>query len=64
MAQVAIDTYEAKMVYKPPNSDKVEHLQSEFGGLFNIKLPTSDGGLINWDDLNEKDHDGDAGDAE
>ncbi len=53
IVQVPVDTYEAKMVYKPPN------LRCEFGGGNGFKFPTSDGRLINWEDLNEEIHDGD-----
>lgn len=65
MAQVPMEQYEAKFVYKPPNdSSRAEKLIAEWGSSMPVMFPSISGSFKRWEDLNETIHDGDARDSE
>jgi hypothetical protein len=47
-AQVPMEEYSAKFIYKPPDGGTSVELQSEWGSIGNIKFPSSDGGFVEW----------------
>jgi hypothetical protein len=44
----AEDDVGAQLIYKTPNNEQPVPLKAEWGSLFNVKFPSSDGGYVEW----------------